>query len=309
MHFPDRQYEVEGQCRCGRSGTLYSMSELGSPLCGACFPASMQRRVEKTIRSRHMIPKASKVAVAVSGGKDSGALLHILKALARGRLNMQLVALHIDMELGSYSEASKRVCDELCEKVGVELVTVGIGEWNVKVQPTSRWPVCAVCGGIRRPIMALMARRVGADVLATGHTMDDQLVYALKNLLSGKSDPPRPVTPEGPVFARKVKPLFFLPDKAMEIYAQLGGIPIVQEGCPRFLPETHRFKDIFHALEATAPLAKKQFLGSLIKHLRRPQKPPRTERPCPVCGDPTYYNPCPLCRLRELQEAEAKDGC
>ena len=113
MHFPDRQYELEGTCRCGRTQTLYSMTELGSPLCGACFPESMQRRVEKTVRRFSMIPKGSKVAVAVSGGKDSGSLLHILKALARGRLNFRMVAIHVDMEIGDFSQASREVCEEL----------------------------------------------------------------------------------------------------------------------------------------------------------------------------------------------------
>ena len=244
----------------------------------------------------------------MSGGKDSGSLLHILKTLALGRLNFSLVALHVDMEIEGFSQASEDVCRPLCERLGVEFVTVPIGEWGVTVQPTGRWPVCAVCGGIRRPIMAMMARRLKCDVLCTGHTLDDQLVYALKNLLSGKSVPPRPVAPEGPVFARKAKPLFWLPDRAMEIYARLENIPVVQESCPRFLPHTHRFKEVFEVLETVAPLAKRQFLGSLSKNLKIPDYPERAMRDCPDCGEATYFDPCPLCRIRIMQETAEGRG-
>jgi tRNA(Ile)-lysidine synthase TilS/MesJ len=187
----------------------------------------------------------------------------------------------------------------------VELTTASIGEWGLRVQQTRRFPTCAVCGGIRRPVMALVARRMGADVLATGHTLDDQLVYALKNLLSGKSHPPRPVAPRGPIFPQRSKPLFHLPDRALAIYARLAGVPVVEGACPLFIPDTHRFKDLFEALESLAPLGKRQFIRSLSRNLKRSPLPEREERACPICGDPTYYDPCPLCRLREWQ---ANDG-
>jgi len=305
MHFPDRQVELEGECRCGRRGRLHHLSEIGGPLCEACFPESMQRRVARDIRVYRMIPKGWKVAVALSGGKDSGSLLHILQTLSRGRMNFRVSALHVNMELGEYSAQSRRVCEGLADSLGVDLTTVSIAEWGLKVQQTRRFPTCAVCGGIRRPVMALVARRMAADVLVTGHTLDDQLVYALKDLLSGKSHPPKPVTPKGPVFPQKAKPLFHLPDRAMAIYARLAGLPTVPGACPLFIPDTHRFKDVFEVLEGLAPLAKKQLIRSLSRNLKRPPGPDRVEQPCPVCGDPTYYNPCPLCRLREWQ---AEDG-
>jgi tRNA(Ile)-lysidine synthase TilS/MesJ len=246
--------------------------------------------------------------VAVSGGKDSGSLAHILRELSKGRLNFRVVALHIDMELGEYSERSRAVCEELCERIGLDLVTVGIGEWGVKVQPTGRYPSCAVCGGIRRPILILMARRLGADVLATGHTLDDQLNYALKDLLSGKSNPPRPVTPKGPVFPQKVKPLFHLPDRALAIYARLMELPLVEGACPRFVPEAHRFKDVFEVLESLAPLSKKQLMSALSRNLKRPPPDTREWHLCEECREPTYFHPCPLCRLRGWQTGEGMTG-
>jgi tRNA(Ile)-lysidine synthase TilS/MesJ len=251
-----------------------------------------------------MIPKGWKVAVALSGGKDSGSLLHILQTLSRGRMNFRVAALHINMRLGEYSERSQGVCEEQAESLGVGLTTASIDEWGLKVQRTRRFPTCAVCGGIRRPVMALVARRMEADVLVTGHTLDDQLVYALKNLLSGKSHPPRPVTPRGPVFPQKAKPLFHLPDRALEVYARLVGIPVVEGACPLFIPDTHRFKDLFEVLESMAPLAKKQLIRSLSRNLKRSPLPDRQERPCPGCGDPTYYDLCPLCRLRGWQRED-----
>lgn len=303
MYFPDRQIELEGKCRCGRTGKLYHLTEVGGPLCGACFPESMQRRVARDIRTYRMIPKGWTVAVAVSGGKDSGSLLHILKQLSRGRLNFSVVALHVDMGLGEFSQRCQEACQRLAEWAGVELTMAKVSDWGVRVERVGRFPTCAVCAGIRRPIMALMARRMKAEVLATGHTLDDQLVYALKDLLSGKSNPPRPVTPRGPVFPQKVKPLFHLPDRALQIYAELVGVPFTRAVCPLFIPDTHRFKELFEVLESLAPMAKKQLLSALSRNLQKPPAPARQEHPCPECGEPTYYNPCPLCRLRVWQSS------
>jgi len=305
MEFPDRRTILDGTCRCGRTGRLYHFTEMGGPLCERCFPTSIQRRVGRAIRAHQMIPKKSRVAVALSGGKDSAALLHALGELRKGRLSFRLVALHVNMGLGEYSDRCVAACDELARRVGVELVTAPVSDWGVRVEATDRWPVCALCGGIRRPVTAILAGRVGADVLATGHTLDDQLVYALKDLLSGKSHPPKAVMPQGPVFPRKVKPLFHLPEQAMAIYCELEDLPTLDEDCPLFDPATHRFKQLFEAMESLAPMSKKQLLVSLSRFLRRPKQPDQEEQPCPVCGEPTYYDPCPLCRVRELQTGDS----
>lgn len=304
MEFPDREIILEGTCRCGRSGRLYHFTEMGGPLCERCFPTSIERRVSRVVRAYRMIPKRSKVAVALSGGKDSAALLDVLGKLRRGRMSFRLVALHLNMQLGEYSERCEKTCVALARRVDAELVTAPVSDWGVTVRETDRWPVCAICGGVRRPILAVMARRVGADVLATGHTLDDQLVYALKDLLSGNPRPPKPVMPEGPVFPLKVKPLFHLPEEAMAVYCELVNLPTMDEDCPLFEPAAHRFKQLFEAMESLAPMSKKQLLVSLGRFIKRPRKPDREERLCPVCGEPTYYNPCPLCRVRALQTGD-----
>jgi tRNA(Ile)-lysidine synthase TilS/MesJ len=161
--------------------------------------------------------------------------------------------------------------------------------------------MCAVCGAIRRAILPRVAQRAGAEVLCTGHTLDDQLVYALKDLLSGRAHPPRPVLPATAGFPQKSKPLFFLPERATAIYCGLAGLPTVAGACPRFDPSTHRFKAVFELLERLAPLGKKQLLTSLSRFITRPKGPDREEHPCPVCGLPTSFSPCPLCRLRASQ--------
>ena len=302
-----RQIQIQGRCRCGREGRLFHFTELGGPLCERCFPRSIQRRVEQGVRRYRMIPKGVTAAVAVSGGKDSGGLLHILGEVRR-RLNFGLVAVHVDMELGEYSHASRRVCEEVAAGAGVALHTAAPSEWGVRAEPTRRWPICAVCGGVRRAILPILARRAGADVLCTGHTLDDQLVYALKDLLSGRAHPPRPVLPATPGFPQKAKPLFYLPEEAMRVYCELQRIPTVPIGCPRFVPATHRFKQVFEHLESLAPMGKQQLLHSLSRFIVRPEGPGREEHPCPRCGIPTTFDPCPLCRLREAQADASPPG-
>ncbi len=287
-------------CRCKATADLVRISEFGKALCPHCYPGFVQRRVELTVRRFRMIPRRSHVAVALSGGTDSGALLHILREATR-RLNFRLTALHVDMGLGDYSACSLAVSREQAERAHVTLEVDAVTRHGVQVAPLEGRPVCAVCGAVRRCLLPRLARRVGADVLCTGHTLDDQLQFMLKNILSGHLSCPAPVLPGTAGWPTKVKPLIMIPEVGTKTYARLLGIPTVADPCPHFDPASHRFKAVFDLLEQEAPLGKLQFWSILRQAMRGRPEDEVAEHPCPRCGEPTHMTLCPLCRLREAQ--------
>lgn len=293
-------------CKCGAADGLIRISEFGKALCPDCYPEFVRSRIEGTVRRFRMIPQRARVAVAVSGGADSGALLHALAA-TRGRLNFFATAVHIDMGLGEYSAASLEACRAQARAAGITLEVDRVAAWGVEVVPVRGRPMCAVCGAVRRALLPRLARRVGADVIATGHTLDDQLQFMLKNILSGRVAGPPPTLAATEGRPAKVKPLIQIPDAATTEYARIVGIPTVAGECPHFVPDTHRFKEVFATLERHAPMGKLQFWATLrrVSEATEEQDGGR-ERPCPGCGEPTWMPICPICRLRAEQE---RDQC
>lgn len=287
--------------RCGATDDLIRISELGRALCPDCFPEFLRGRVEGTVRRFRMIPKRAHVAVAVSGGSDSACLLHILAA-TRARLNFRLSAIHVHMGLGEYSDRCLETVRDQCLRSHVSLELERVENHGVRVEPIAGWPVCAVCGAVRRALMPRVALRIGADVLATGHTLDDQLQYMLRNILSGRPTSPAPVLQPTGFAPRKVKPLIQVPDTASEQYVRLAGLPTTEESCPLFLPDSHRFKEVFDLLEQRAPMGKMIFWQVLRKVMKPGADEDETCHACPVCGEPTTMHACPICRLKEAQD-------
>ena len=285
-------------CRCGATADLLRFTEFGKAVCAGCYPAFFRRRVARTLSRYEMTRKKETIGVAVSGGKDSGSLLHALWAM-RHRLGLRVGALHVHMGLGEYSDRSLATVEALTDGLGVPLVLERVSDHGVEIGPVSSFPMCSVCGAVRRALLDRVGLREGWSAVATGHTLDDRLQQMLKRLLTGRLDAPRPLLPGDAYHPRKIKPLSLIPDRAVEAYARLEGIPVCEATCPRFDPEAHRLRQVFELLESLAPMAKTQVVQSLGQAMNRPA-PGGPDAPCPDCGSPTSSGICPICRLKRL---------
>ena len=286
-------------CHCGATGELYKFTEFGKAVCPACYPLFFQRRVASTMRRFGMTRGGDAIAVAVSGGKDSGALLHALWHLRR-RLHITVVALHIDMGMGEFSELSLQTTRSLTEQLGVPLVLERVADYGVEIKPAGSFHLCSVCGAVRRALLDRVGLREGFAAVATGHTLDDRLQQMLKRLLTGRLDAPQPLLIGDEFHPRKIKPLSFIPDRASRAYVELLDLPHLGVMCPLFDPQSHRLKSVFELLEELAPMGKSQLANSLHKAMQA-SPPGGSEHPCPDCGHPTGTDVCPLCRLKRLQ--------
>src|SRR5262245_48793684 len=133
-------------------------------------------QVERTIRRHAMLAGGETVLVAVSGGSDSVALLHVLHEL-RPTFNLSLHVLHVDHGLRAASTRDAEFVQGLGARLGVPVdvtrVTVGAGS------------VEAAAREARYAALEAWADRLGADRIATGHTVDDQAETVLMRLLDG----------------------------------------------------------------------------------------------------------------------------
>jgi uncharacterized protein (TIGR00269 family) len=218
---------------------VFSRKYSGENLCSDCFSNTILRKTAKTISKYNMIQNGELVCVAVSGGKDSLALLHVLSKMAKNH-NFRIHAITIDEGIPGYRDEALDIVNDFCIKIGVEhsvypykeLFGLTLDE-SLKQNETDRLSSCSICGTFRRRAMDYAAKQIGANVVATGHNLDDTLQTFIINTLSGdinKIGWMNPDTSENSL--RKIKPFCEIYESEIVFYAFTNNLPFQTEPCP-----------------------------------------------------------------------------
>ena len=112
---------------CGRREAFFMRLYSGERLCKRCFQESIIAKVRSTISKYRMLEPRDRIAVAVSGGKDSVTLLHIMVEIER-RFPSTLYAVTIDEGIRGYRDEAMEIAAENCKKLGVEHITLSFKE-------------------------------------------------------------------------------------------------------------------------------------------------------------------------------------
>ncbi len=278
---------------------MLRLTEFNLKLCSPCYLRFFERRIRRALEKHDMIREGERVVLALSGGKDSVALLYALKRLGVV-MGFDLTALHFHLAMGDFSDRNLRLVEEQCALAQVELRVLRIGDMGLRVQRIKGWHPCAVCGAIKRALFNREAARLGANAVATAHTLEDILLFAFKNLLSRKYQLPPPVLPPENGLVRKIKPLYYMPERLNLLYCRLRGLPVFEEKCPTWSPRGHALKDVFEQMEKVIPSSKLQLALSLREIL--PSREPDSLNPiepCSRCGELAAQDPCTICRLAD----------
>jgi tRNA-5-methyluridine54 2-sulfurtransferase len=292
---------AQGRCRiCGDHTQILRLTEFNLKLCEPCFVRFFERRVRRTVEKYDMIREGDRVVLAISGGKDSAALLFALRRLGVV-MGFELSALHFHLNMGDYSDRNLEAVEEQAMRAGVALEVTRIGDLGLRIGRVKGWHSCAVCGVIKRSLMNREARRMGATVMVTAHTMEDILLFTFKNLFSRKFYVPLPVLPAAGGLPRKVKPLMYMPERLDLAYSRLREMPVFEEKCPEWTPRGHSFKEVFEHMEKVMPSSKLRLLLSLQEAISPGYQLNETEAPlkCERCGEPTSQRLCALCQLAD----------
>lgn len=303
------------KCKVCKKTALVALPSRNAGFCADCFLSFFSRQVEKAIRSHSLFTRDDRILVALSGGKDSLALMEEL-----GRLGYNVTGLHIDLAIPGSSRKAREIVEDFCRTRGLPLIVRRVEEEGLSiplVKKHLRRPVCSVCGKIKRYFFNRTARENGFTVLATGHNLDDEIGRLFSNLLrwdeaylAGQA----PALPADEGFARKVRPLFRLSEFETANYAFLRGIRYHQEPCPYSAGATFSaYKRLWADLEEKMPGRKLDFyLGFLERGRRHFQEPladaPLPVSPCAVCASPTSAGVCGVCRARALIRERALAG-
>lgn len=251
------------------------------------------------------------IAVAVSGGKDSLTLLHLLAKLEERYPRTKLTAVSVDEGIDGYRDEALNLARNACANLGVEQLVVSYHElFGTTADEIARLKLgetpCAYCGVFRRKAINKAAVMVGATKIATAHNLDDEVQTVLLNMLHG--DPLR-IVRSGPVlkdpggrFLPRIKPLCDIPEKEIVLYAYLTGIEFQSVACPHGHEALRNdIRSFLNQMEIKHPGTKFTLLRSAerLRTQMGSDVPVPKLHECVKCGDPTPHELCEACMMLE----------
>ncbi|NLN71579.1 MAG: TIGR00269 family protein [Thermoplasmatales archaeon] len=281
----------------------------GSHLCAEHFRSYVERRVKKEIRIQADLRAGDKVAVAVSGGKDSMVLLSIMSDVFDGRNGIELSCVTVDEGIDGYRPPSVDIAERFCAGKGIEFNVISFkdlfGLTMDEVAPLSEaGSPCTYCGVFRRKCLNKVTKDIGAKYIATGHNLDDMAQSIMMNFVRGDVERLARLGPHNivqPGMIPRINPLRSLPEKESLLYAMLSGIPFHDGICPYWEAALrNEYRDIIDGLEARTPGTRHSILSSYdkLRPMIQAGRGPSEMREC-GCGESTLREKCKACELSE----------
>ena len=305
--------------KCGKPAAI-TLRYMRSDLCQSHFTRMFESRVKRTVREYRMLKKGDRVAVGLSGGKDSCVMLHMLHKISKS-LPFEIFAITIDEGIAGYRNATLEVAKRECKKLGIPLTVIDFHKEFGKtldklLSEKGAERSCSFCGVMRRYALNKYARKLGATKLAIGHNSDDVAQTVFMNLM--RNEQAEKIGRFGPVagavedeaFVLRIKPLFTTPERDVAAYAMMKEIEIEFSECPYAKFAFRQYvRQMLNASEEKYPGTKLRIVSAFLAQNRlmldgakyRVEKAgeKRSVRKCVACGEPTSGKVCNLCAILE----------
>ncbi|MEK6981116.1 MAG: TIGR00269 family protein [Thermoproteota archaeon] len=294
--------------KCDRceNQAAYTRKYSGEKLCSECFSNSILRKTAKTISKYNMIKHNELVAVAVSGGKDSLALLNIINQMAATH-NFRIKAITIDEGIPGYRNEALEIVETFCAKLNVEhkvfsykeLFDLTLDE-ALDLRGNEKTSSCSICGTLRRRAIDHAAKDIGADVIATGHNLDDTLQTFVINMLSGDTTKIGWMDPDTSTNTlRKIKPFCEIYESEIVFYAFTNDIPFQTEPCPHMNEGIRtEIREFLNSLEGKHSGIKNNLYQSIIKVSQIVKNTNHKQKIiCIKCGNECTGEICSVCNM------------
>jgi uncharacterized protein (TIGR00269 family) len=299
----------DGVVKCSKCGlrAVTFIRYNGTHLCHQHFVEYVEKRVKREIRKQLPIEGEMKIAIGLSGGKDSSVALVMLQKILEDRRDVEIHAISVDEGIEGYRPHSLEKAAELTEELGVQHHIIyfqdEFGTSMDAIAPHSgfRTP-CTFCGVLRRKCLNKKAMEIGANVIATGLNLDDTVQSIMMNFTRGDVERLARLGPHvkvQPGLIPRIQPLRSIPEKESYLYAILEGIGFSDDTCPYSDPALRNdYRDIIDSLENRSPGSRFSILASYdaIAPLLRESYPPAKLNTC-QCGEPSLGTKCKACEL------------
>ncbi len=187
--------------------------------------------MRRAVDDYQMIAPKERVAIALSGGKDSMLLLHAMKHLSRYHpMQFELIAIFIDL---GFNNIDISAMEQECKKLEIPLVIrkTDIAPLVFDIRKESN--PCALCAKMRRGAIHDAALENNCRNIALGHHKDDAIETLVMNLIyEGRIGCFQPVTYLDRKDVRTIRPMIYLSERQIENAVARLNIPIVKNPCP-----------------------------------------------------------------------------
>lgn len=300
--------------KCGGEAVI-NLAYSRANLCRKHFVDSFEKRFKRTVREFRLIKKGDRIGVALSGGKDSTVMLHLLKKIA-DEMRVRIVAISVDEGIKNYRGRTLRAASKACKKLEVEhkifsyKKEIGFTMDEI-VRKKNRFKACSYCGVFRRWILNKVSRELKLNKLAIGHNLDDAAQTVLMNIL--RNEPMRLVRfgarggiVEDEMFVDRIKPMIRIPEREVAIYSVVKDMEINFIECP-YAGEAFRgrVREFLNKIEEEFPGTKFKVFNSFLSikdALEERFKSNGGPVKCRECGELSSDEVCVRCRLiKELK--------
>jgi uncharacterized protein (TIGR00269 family) len=283
------------------------------------FNEDLFLNIKNVVMDYNLIEEGDSIAIALSGGKDSVLTLHVLSYLKNSPdfVNFDLIAISVDEGIEHYRSHGIDAARDNAKKLGIELVEKSFkDEIDHDLDDIYMYfkSACIPCGVFRRNILNKTAYILGADKIATGHNLDDEIQSYLMTL--SRADISK-FSKFGPISDRihpklipRIKPLWMTLEKNVGTWAILNNINIHLDECPYSnISLRAKTKAFLNNVESKHPGIKKNIMES-FKKIFDIESTNAVPRECMRCGEPSSSNLCMSCKIKDflLTEFNKKDN-
>ena len=194
----------------------------------------MQRilsHMRKAIEDYHMIEENDKIAICLSGGKDSITMLHAFKALQRFYpKKFDIIAISINP---GFKFFDTNMLQNICDKLEIPLFIENSHAQEIVFDIRKEKNPCSLCANLRRGIINSIAVREGCNKIALGHNEDDVLETFLLNLFyTGSIGTFSPVSYMDRTGITLIRPLIYTPEKETKRFVKKNNLTVMPKVCP-----------------------------------------------------------------------------
>ncbi len=226
----------------------------------------IKRKTGKAIGDFALIKEGDRIAVGISGGKDSYTLLHILNTLRqKAPVNFELIAINIDSGFPGYD---KKIIEQHLKHHHFDYVMAVTDSYKIieeKLRPGTSY--CAFCARLRRGALYTQAEKHNCNIIALGHHLDDFIETLLLNQFYGgtlAAMSAKLLADNGQQTV--IRPMVYVEEKDIIEYSQLKEFPIVHCSCPVVGTEDQKrqeMKKLINKLSEDIPEIRNSMIGAI----------------------------------------------
>lgn len=219
--------------------------------------------MRKAIQDFEMIETGDRIAVGLSGGKDSLTLLEGMKQLQKFYpKSFELHAITLTMGIGEF-DTGRLV--EFCEEIGVPYTIIPTEIGKIIFEARKEKNPCSLCANMRRGALHTSALELGCNKVALGHHMNDGIETLLMSMLyEGRLNTFSPVTFLDRKKITLIRPMIYIDERDIIGHARKYSLPVVPSPCPACGHTKRQYvKELIRALQKDVPDVKDKLLGCI----------------------------------------------